>query len=56
MQSKGDKTIIATMSDVQGNVKFGVGCFLHPGCSIIAEGGDIIIGDYNIIEVPQPPI
>ena len=24
---------------------------MHPGCSILAEGGDIIIGDNNIIEV-----
>lgn len=29
---------------------FGDKCIVHPGCSIIAEGGDIIIGKYNIIE------
>lgn len=23
---------------------------MHPGCSIIAEGGDIYIGEFNIIE------
>ena len=23
---------------------------MHPGCSIIAEGGDIIIGENNIFE------
>lgn len=23
---------------------------MHPGCSIIAEGGDIHIGEFNIIE------
>jgi len=28
-----------------------LGCILHPSCTIIAEGGEIIFGDYNIIEV-----
>lgn len=23
---------------------------MHPGCSIIAEGGDIHIGEFNILE------
>ena len=39
------------MSEIIGEVHFGNGCFVHPGSSIIAEGGDIIFGDYNIIEV-----
>ncbi|KAL4505104.1 hypothetical protein ABPG73_021951 [Tetrahymena malaccensis] len=26
------------------------GCIIHPNCTILAEGGDIIFGDYNIIE------
>lgn len=43
-------SIICSACDVQGNVTFGKGCVVHPGCSILAEGGDIIIGDNNIIE------
>ncbi len=35
---------------MHGVVKFGDSCIIHPGCSIIAEGGDIIIGEHNIIE------
>jgi len=31
-------------------VTFGENCIVHPLCSIIAEGGDIHIGEYNIIE------
>ena len=43
------------MSELQGNVKIGNGCYIHPGCSILAEGGgEIVIGDYNIIEVLTP--
>ena len=44
-------SIICSACDIQGNVTFGKGCIVHPGCSIFAEGGDIIIGDNNIIEV-----
>ncbi len=29
---------------------FGEHVIVHPGCSIVAEGGDIYIGDYVIIE------
>ncbi|KRW99741.1 Trimeric LpxA-like protein [Pseudocohnilembus persalinus] len=38
--------------DIQGNIKFGKGCVVHPGSSItVQEGaGPIIFGDYNIIE------
>jgi hypothetical protein len=32
-------------------VIFGKGCIVHPGCAIVAEAGEIIFGDYNIIEV-----
>jgi len=32
-------------------VLFGVGCIVHPLCTIVADGGRIEIGDYNIIEV-----
>ena len=35
---------------IVGNVHFGEGCIVHPGAKILAEGGDIIIGDYNIFE------
>ena len=31
-------------------IKFGEGCVVHPTCSIIAEGGEIIFGKHNIIE------
>ena len=29
---------------------FGDNCIVHPGCCIVAEGGDITFGEYNIIE------
>jgi len=35
---------------IKGNVTFGVGCIVHPGANINAEEGDIIFGDYNIVE------
>lgn len=35
---------------IKGNVTFGEGCIVHPGAQIIAEGGDIIFGDFNIVE------
>ena len=35
---------------IKGNVTFGEGCIVHPGAQILAEGGDIILGDFNIIE------
>lgn len=44
-------TILCTHCDIQGNVSFGKGCVVHPGCSLIAEGGDIEFGDFCIIEV-----
>ena len=35
---------------IKGNVIFGKGCIVHPGANINAEEGDIIFGDYNIVE------
>ena len=35
---------------IKGNVIFGEGCIVHPGAQLVAEGGDIILGDYNIVE------
>ena len=46
---------------IKGKVTFGkgkkhrgsynqLGCVIHPGVSILADNGPIIIGDYNIIE------
>ena len=29
---------------------FGEGCIVHPGAQILAEGGEIIMGDFNIVE------
>lgn len=43
--------ILVQPLQIIGNVVFGNGCFVHPGTNINAEGGDIIFGDYNIIEV-----
>jgi dynactin-6 len=37
-------------AEIKGNVIFGDGCIIHPQCTITAEGGDIIFGDFNIIE------
>ena len=36
---------------IQGKVTFGKGCIVHPNAQIIAEGGEIIFKDFNIIEV-----
>ena len=35
---------------IKGNVTFGEGCIVHPGANINAEEGDIVFGDYNIVE------
>jgi dynactin-6 len=35
---------------LEGNIHFGEGCIVHPSATISAEGGDIIFGDYCIIE------
>lgn len=43
-------TVVCARAEIQGNVIFGEGCIVHAMCNIIAEGGDIIIGDYTIIE------
>lgn len=45
------KTIDFGNNEIVGPVKFGEGCIIHPTCSIIAEGGEIIFGSFNIIEV-----
>ena len=45
------KTKICRNTRVEGDVKFGFGCMIHPYAKIIAEeGSSIIFGDYNIIE------
>ncbi|EGR34330.1 hypothetical protein IMG5_016210 [Ichthyophthirius multifiliis] len=49
-ETKRASTIICQKSEVTANIKFGQGCIIHPNSAIIAEGGDIVIGDYNIIE------
>jgi len=45
------KSAKAVIQGVNGKVTFGKGCIVHPNAQIIAEGGDIIIQDFNIIEV-----
>jgi len=45
------RTIDFTSNEIVGVVKFGEGCVIHPTCSIIADGGEIIFGSNNIIEV-----
>ena len=45
------ETKICRNARVEGNVKFGFGCMIHPYAKIIAEeGSSITFGDYNIIE------
>ena len=45
------KTKICRNVRVEGDVKFGFGCMIHPYAKIIAEeGSSITFGDYNIIE------
>jgi carbonic anhydrase/acetyltransferase-like protein (isoleucine patch superfamily) len=43
-------TVICAKAELTGNIHFGEGCVVHMNATIIAEGGDIIIGDYTIIE------
>eukprot|EP01016_Furgasonia_blochmanni_P016435 TRINITY_DN1952_c0_g1_i3.p1 TRINITY_DN1952_c0_g1~~TRINITY_DN1952_c0_g1_i3.p1 ORF type:complete len:308 (+),score=32.52 TRINITY_DN1952_c0_g1_i3:65-988(+) len=45
-----ESSILILPCEVQGKVTFGKGCVIHPLCQIISEAGEIIIGDYNIIE------
>ena len=45
------ETKICRNARVEGNVKFGFGCMIHPYAKILAEeGSSITFGDYNIIE------
>ena len=44
------KSVFCHEAVIKGNVIFGEGCIVHPGAQIKAEGGDIIMGDFNIIE------
>ena len=44
------KSVFCHEAVIKGNVIFGDGCIVHPGAQILAEGGDIILGDYNIVE------
>jgi len=44
------KLFIAEKTEIHGQVHFGEHVVIHPGCTILAEGGDITIGDYVIIE------
>ena len=45
------KTKICRNARVEGDVKFGFGCMIHPYAKITAEeGSSITFGDYNIIE------
>ena len=46
----GDQVICCKNIEIEGQIAFGTGCIIHPDCSIIAEGGPIIFGEYNIIE------
>lgn len=41
---------ICAKTELQGHISFGENCIVHPGCAIIAEGGDIVFGENNIIE------
>lgn len=38
------------MNEIPHNVKVGKGCVINSGSQIIAETGEIVIGDYTIIE------
>lgn len=44
------KSVFCHEAVIKGNVIFGEGCIVHPGAQILAEGGDIIMGDFNIVE------
>ena len=44
------KSVFCHEAVIKGNVTFGEGCIVHPGAQILAEGGDIIMGDFNIVE------
>ena len=42
--------MVCAKAELQGNIHLGEGVIIHPWCKISAEGGDITIGDYTIIE------
>jgi dynactin-6 len=45
-----DRIICCKNIETAGPIAFGPGCVVHPDCSIIAEGGPIYFGEFNIIE------
>ena len=45
------RKVICSPSDIYGKVEFGDDCFIHPTVVINAEGGEIIFGKCNILEV-----
>lgn len=47
---KAPTTVICAKAELSGNIHFGEGVIVHPMCKISADGGDINIGDYTIIE------
>jgi len=48
--SRRPQIVICSKSELKGSLSFGDGCVIHPGCVISAEGGDIVFGEFNIIE------
>lgn len=50
MSERADRIICSKNIESAGPIAFGSGCVIHPDCSIIAEGGPIYFGEYNIIE------
>lgn len=42
--------VVFPKAELEGTVILGEGVVVHPMCKISAEGGDIVIGDYTVIE------
>mmetsp|Transcript_569 Transcript_569/g.861 ORF Transcript_569/g.861 Transcript_569/m.861 type:complete len:176 (-) Transcript_569:2387-2914(-) len=50
MSERADRIICSKNIETAGTIAFSSGCVIHPDCSILAEGGPIYLGEYNIIE------
>lgn len=50
MSRPADPVICCKNIQSEGPISFGQGCVVHPECSLIAEAGPIVFGEYNIIE------
>ncbi|CAM9730135.1 unnamed protein product [Chrysoparadoxa australica] len=47
----GEGCLVSEEADIQGNVRIGPGCIVHPCCTIVSQGGGaIIFGEDCVVE------